>query len=160
MTTDAGELMALVERLKCWRGAQGIGTSLLKDIQDAEDALRRIADREAVAREVAEIKKALYGLRDHDPFIDIFEGVSGPNIIAKLDAILSLLAVQVDGEQKETHATKPSPSSTSATATETALRAAKRLCDNINEFGHVTDAEIFDATETAIQKALETINVA
>lgn len=56
--------------------------------------------------------------------------------------------------------TKPSPSSTSATATETALRAAKRLCDNINEFGHVTDAEIFDATETAIQKALETINVA
>ena len=37
------------------------------------------------------------------------------------DAVLSLLSVQVDGEQKETHATKPSPSSTSATATETAV---------------------------------------
>lgn len=44
----------------------------------------------------------------------------------------SLLSVQVDGEQKETHATKPSPSSTSATATETALRKQLQYCvDNI-----------------------------
>jgi hypothetical protein len=37
-----------------------------------------------------------------------------------------------------------------------ALTLAKRLCQNINEFGHVTDAEILDDAEAAINKALAT----
>lgn len=35
-----------------------------------------------------------------------------------------------------------------------ALNSAKRLCDNINEFGHVTDQEIIDAAEAKIRSAL------
>lgn len=35
-----------------------------------------------------------------------------------------------------------------------ALRAAKNLCDNINEFGHVTDSIILDAAEAAVCIAL------
>lgn len=37
---------------------------------------------------------------------------------------------------------------------EEALRAAKQLCDNINEFGHVTDQEYHDAAEAQISSAL------
>lgn len=35
-----------------------------------------------------------------------------------------------------------------------ALNAAKRLTDNINEFGSCTDAEIYDAAWTAIEAAI------
>ena len=35
-----------------------------------------------------------------------------------------------------------------------ALKAAKRLCDNINEFGQVTDQVFYDAAEDAIRAAL------
>ncbi|MBD3844283.1 hypothetical protein IED13_01135 [Bosea sp. SSUT16] len=37
---------------------------------------------------------------------------------------------------------------------ERALRAAKMLVDNINEFGQVTDAEILDCAEKAVREAL------
>ena len=35
-----------------------------------------------------------------------------------------------------------------------ALISARRVCENINEFGYVTDLEIHDHAETAIRKAL------
>jgi len=38
-----------------------------------------------------------------------------------------------------------------------ALRAAKALCDNINEFGKITDGEIYDHADEAIRQALSAI---
>jgi hypothetical protein len=38
-----------------------------------------------------------------------------------------------------------------------ALRVAKRMCDNINEFGHVTDQEFHDAAEAKIDAALKAL---
>lgn len=161
--TDAQEAYALAMTMRSdldfearLQSARNRILKLSVQLWEARKALRIAAsqpDREAVAR-------LLYN-RFHNPELwdHPLSVIARDNCYEAADA-LSLLSVQVDGEQKEAHATKPSPGSTSATATETALRAAKRLCDNINEFGHVTDAEIFDATETAIQKALETINVA
>lgn len=35
-----------------------------------------------------------------------------------------------------------------------ALTSAKAVCDNINEFGHVTDQQTLDCAETAIRRAL------
>jgi hypothetical protein len=35
-----------------------------------------------------------------------------------------------------------------------AVRAAKALCDNINEFGTITDGEIFDLADEAIRRAV------
>lgn len=177
MTPDAGELMALADTLS---GSLGPFTFLTTVERDLVVSVLRIAasqpDREAVVRAIEALKpfaefadawRDIPGVVKTYPDVELWQkpgaversGLNVGHLRAAAEAIL-LLSVQVDGEQKEAHATKPSPSSTSATATETALRAAKRLCDNINEFGHVTDAEIFDATETAIQKALETINVA
>lgn len=37
---------------------------------------------------------------------------------------------------------------------EAALRAAKVLCDNINEFGHITDGELYDQLDTTIRAAM------
>jgi hypothetical protein len=37
---------------------------------------------------------------------------------------------------------------------EAALISARRVCENINEFGYITDQEIHDHAETAIRKAL------
>jgi hypothetical protein len=39
-----------------------------------------------------------------------------------------------------------------------ALRAARALCANINEFGHVTDQIIYDAAEVQIRKALSSLH--
>lgn len=36
-----------------------------------------------------------------------------------------------------------------------AVRAAKALCDNINEFGQVTDAELYDSVDATIRRAAE-----
>lgn len=38
-------------------------------------------------------------------------------------------------------------------ALQSALNKALRLCDNINEFGHVTDLELYTHAETAIRSA-------
>lgn len=38
-----------------------------------------------------------------------------------------------------------------------ALLSAKRLCDNINEFGHVTDQEFHDAADTKIRAVLSSL---
>ncbi len=38
-----------------------------------------------------------------------------------------------------------------------AVLAAKRLCDNVNEFGGVTDSVILDSTDATIRKALDAV---
>lgn len=85
---------------------------LLKLIDDRIAASQ--PNREAVARLLHELDR--YPL----PSWDETEERLRTKFLNTADAILSLLSVQVDGEQKITPLTKPSPSSTSATATETA----------------------------------------